>query len=104
MNCSINLTKSDDLFGDDSYIFDVKIDNKTSIMKTSFRVYDLDLIKSVINDYYSGRNSSISTWFSIKKDEITIRSNSSTVLSDLIISGEKQVRSLVSELSKLIEH
>jgi len=100
---SIVLNKCDDLFGDDSYIFDLKLQTKGIMVKTSFRVYDLTPLKTLINAYFMGKNGHISSWFDLSRDKLSIKSVDSNVLNDLIISDPKQIHNIVKKLNNLIE-
>lgn len=100
---SIVLNKSDDLFGDDSYIFDLNLQSRGVMFKTSFRMYNLEPLKMLINAYFMGKNGHISSWFDLSKNKLSIKSVDSNVLNDLIITDPKQIYNIVKKLNNLIE-
>jgi len=99
----VSLIKSEDLFGDDSYIFDLNLQTKGITMKSSFRMYDLSPLKTLLNAYFTGKNGQISSWFSLSKTELSLRSIDSNVLNDLIVNDPIQIQTIAKKLNNLIE-
>lgn len=100
----ITLTHGNDLYGDDSYIFDISLKHTDLIMKVSFRIYDHKGLLTFIDNYIKKpSNITYSDWLYIRENKLHIRSNTHNVLTELTIIDNHNICSVFSEMKDLIK-